>query len=60
MENVGDTKKELTCDKDEGITFSEGERGAWKNQLCYEGAKKEWGRRLGYGKGLQLARLATR
>ena len=60
MEAVRNTKEEVTCDKDEGITFGEGERGAWKNQLCHEGAKKEWGRRLRYGKGLQLARLATR
>jgi len=34
------------------IAFGEGERGAWKNQLDHEGATKEWGRRLGYGKGL--------
>ena len=34
------------------ITFGEGERGTWKDQLCHEGAEKRWGRRLGYGKGL--------
>ena len=34
------------------IAIGEGERGAWKDQLDHEGAKKGWGRRLGHGEGL--------
>ena len=32
------------------IRFGEGERGSWRDQLCHEGAKKEWGKRVSYRK----------